>query len=69
MKSILYLSGKSEEIISDDLPKEWFEGDEGDMSSLYTFVCDQFPDNDWEDISCNSVTHKPNHIEVHLTVA
>lgn len=71
MQTHIYISSKRNannvQVIKTDLPKEWFYKD-GRTDLLYTFVCEQFPENCWENIDCDYVKYLPNLVQVFITV-
>lgn len=66
MKCIVKLSGKLDEKIELDVDYKLLEN--GDTSELYDLIVGFFPQNDWEDLCCDSVKYTEEILECYLTV-
>lgn len=66
MKCIVNLSGKLDEKLNLDI--DHMELYDQGVEELYNLILNHFPENDWEDLCCNSIEYYEDYIECYLTV-
>lgn len=66
MQTIIHING-DETIKTDQMPSKWYNDIDSSMSTLYNFICNLVPDNNWQDIVCDYIKYRGDHMEVYVT--
>lgn len=71
MRTIIHITPFDDSLPSlmletDDLPESWYQ-DDPNTSILYNYICEQVPDNNWEDMVCDTVEYHKDYMEVFVS--